>query len=196
MNFRLTCLAVAFVLSGLPFAAAQKPVSVEIDTSEGKIVVELNAEKAPKTVENFLKYVESKHYDGTVFHRVIRGFMIQGGGLDAQLKEKETKPPVKNEAGNGLKNKKYTIAMARTQDPHSATSQFFINTADNVQLNRESARDGYGYTVFGKVTDGTDVVDKIEGVQTSVRPNPAFPAMFMRDVPVEPITIKSVRVAK
>ncbi|MEM7294394.1 MAG: peptidylprolyl isomerase [Pseudomonadota bacterium] len=180
----------------LSIASGQDPVTVELDTSEGKIVLELNTEKAPKTVENFVKYVKSGHYEGTVFHRVIADFMIQGGGLDKELKEKPTEDPVRNEAGNGLRNDKYTVAMARTADPHSATSQFFINTKSNAFLNREQAQDGYGYTVFGKVTEGTEVVDKINKVQTHPRPNPAFPAMLMRDVPVNPIVIKSVKVVE
>ncbi len=182
---------------GGPLSAADgssNPVLVELDTTEGKIVLELNAEKAPKTVANFLDYAMSGHYEGTVFHRVIKDFMIQGGGMDKNLKEKEVKPPVRNEAGNGLKNDKYTVAMARTNDPHSATSQFFINTADNGFLNRDQAQDGYGYTVFGKVIEGMDIVDKIGTVKTGAHPNPAFPAMLMRDVPVTPITIKSAKV--
>jgi cyclophilin family peptidyl-prolyl cis-trans isomerase len=179
-----------------PLATAADPVVVEMETSKGKIVLELNAEKAPKTVDNFLKYVKDDFYSGTIFHRVIEDFMIQGGGRTADLTEKETLPPVRNEAGNGLENDRYTIAMARTGDPHSATSQFFINTADNDFLNRAQARDGYGYTVFGKVVEGKEVVDEIASVSTESRPDPAIPGNLMRDVPVEPVTIKSVKVVK
>jgi len=196
LKVQALCFATMFVVGG-PLSAADgssNPVLVELDTTEGKIVLELNAEKAPKTVANFLDYAMSGHYEGTVFHRVIKDFMIQGGGMDKNLKEKEVKPPVRNEAGNGLKNDKYTVAMARTNDPHSATSQFFINTADNGFLNRDQAQDGYGYTVFGKVIEGMDIVDKIGTVKTGAHPNPAFPAMLMRDVPVTPITIKSAKV--
>ncbi len=167
---------------------------VELDTSEGKILIELNAEKAPKSVANFLEYVNSGHYENTVFHRVIPGFMIQGGGMDKTLKEKETKPPIRNEAGNGLVNKKYTLAMARTNDPHSATCQFFINTADNAFLDPNVAQGSAGYAVFGRVVKGLDVVDKISATPTGPRQNPDFPAMLMRDVPITPIMIKSARV--
>jgi cyclophilin family peptidyl-prolyl cis-trans isomerase len=213
MSIRTFCVTATLVL-GVAVAAAQdvpgqeggngetsgnatntsSAPEVELDTTEGKILIELNPEKAPKTVTNFLDYVESGHYDGTVFHRVIDGFMIQGGGMDGNLKEKKTKPPVLNEADNGLINKKYTVAMARTGDPHSATCQFFINTADNTFLDRANAADGFGYTVFGRVVKGLDVVDKIGSTPTNARPNPAFPAMLMRDVPVTPIVIKSARV--
>ncbi len=171
-------------------------VAVEFDTSEGKFVIELDAQRAPKTVDNFLMYVESGHYEGTVFHRVIKGFMIQGGGMDGTLKEKKTRPPVQNEAGNGLTNDKYTVAMARTNDPHSATAQFFVNTKDNGFLNRDQARDGFGYTVFGKVIQGTEVVDKIESAKTQSMPNPTVPAVLMQDVPATPIVIKSAKVLK
>ena len=143
------------------------PPVVELDTNMGAIVIELNEEKAPKTVENFLNYVKSGHYDGTIFHRIIDGFMIQGGGMDAEMNEKATNAPVENEADNGLKNDKGTIAMARTQDPHSATSQFFINVKDNDFLNHSGKNmQGWGYTVFGKVTSGLDVIDKMRGVPT------------------------------
>ncbi|MCG8648388.1 MAG: peptidyl-prolyl cis-trans isomerase [Pirellulales bacterium] len=170
---------------------------VEIETSEGKIVLELNAEKAPKTVANFVQYVKSGHYEGTIFHRVISQFMIQGGGFDKDLKEKDTKPPVRNEAGNGLKNDKYTVAMARrTRDPHSATAQFFINTKKNDFLNRDQARDGYGYTVFGKVIRGMEVVDKIDRVPTGTRPHPKVAGLLMEDVPLSPVTIKSIKVVE
>lgn len=175
-------------------ATAAEPVRVSLETGKGKIVLELDAERAPKTVENFLRYVEDGHYAGTIFHRVIENFMIQGGGFDADMKEKKTLPPVRNEAGNGLKNEKYTIAMARTSNPHSATSQFFINTANNSFLNRSEAADGYGYTVFGKVVEGQSVVDAIAAVRTGSRPNPAAPSLLMENVPLEPVTIKGAEV--
>lgn len=140
---------------------------VELETSMGNIVIELNADKAPNTVANFIDYVKSGHYDGTIFHRVIDGFMIQGGGMDANMKEKATKKPIQNEADNGLTNDVGTIAMARTSDPHSATSQFFINVKDNGFLNYSGKNpQGWGYAVFGKVTEGMDVVNRIKGVPT------------------------------
>lgn len=140
---------------------------VLLETTAGDILLELYPDKAPKTVENFLKYVDEGFYDNTIFHRVINGFMIQGGGMDARMREKETHEPVENEADNGLKNERGTIAMARTMDPHSASAQFFINHADNDFLDhREPTPDGWGYAVFGKVIDGMDVVDKIAKVKT------------------------------
>ena len=143
---------------------------VNLHTNHGVITLELDAAKAPATVENFLKYVKAGHFDNTIFHRVIDGFMIQGGGFEPGMKQKPTQSPVKNEADNGLKNDKYTIAMARTSDPHSATAQFFINVADNGFLNHTAPNaQGWGYCVFGKVTAGTDVVDKIKGVGTGNR---------------------------
>ena len=161
---------------------------VQLETSMGDITIELNEEKAPKTVENFLNYVNSGHYEGTIFHRVIDGFMIQGGGMDAQMNEKKTNAPIENEADNGLKNDKGTIAMARTQDPHSATSQFFINVKDNDFLNHLGKNmQGWGYTVFGKVTDGMDVIEKMRSVATGRFGMHA-------DVPNEPITINSAKV--
>ncbi len=169
-------------------------VNVELQTSAGNIVLELDGNRAPRSVANFLKYVKSGHYNGTVFHRVIDGFMIQGGGLDRDLREKETLPPVENEAGNGLKNDKYSVAMARSGDPNSATSQFFINVADNGFLNREQSQDGYGYAVFGRVVSGQQVVDQIAKSPTRVQPNPLYPAMLLEDVPVTPIVVKAVRV--
>ena len=136
-------------------------------TGYGVITLELDAEKAPKSTANFLEYVAQGHYDGTIFHRVIDGFMIQGGGFDAQMQQKQTGEPIENEANNGLKNESYTIAMARTQDPHSATAQFFINVADNGFLNHtQPSVQGWGYAVFGKVVAGTEVVDQIRGVKT------------------------------
>ncbi|MGP9688003.1 peptidylprolyl isomerase [Psychrobacter sp. AOP22-C1-C5] len=164
------------------------PPVVELDTSMGAIVIELNEEKAPKTVENFLNYVKSGHYDGTIFHRIIDGFMIQGGGMDAEMNEKSTNAPVENEADNGLKNDVGTIAMARTQDPHSATSQFFINVKDNDFLNHSGKNmQGWGYTVFGKVTSGMDVIEKMRGVPTGRFGMHA-------DVPKEPVVINSATI--
>ncbi len=140
---------------------------VRLHTRFGTITIELNPDKAPKTVENFLRYVKRGHYDKTLFHRVINGFMIQGGGFESGMRQKPTDAPIENEAANGLRNEKYTIAMARTADPHSATAQFFINVADNDFLNHTApTMQGWGYCVFGKVVDGTDVVDRIKAVHT------------------------------
>ncbi len=159
---------------------------VEIQTNMGNIEVELNPEKAPNTVKNFLQYVHSGFYDGTVFHRVIKGFMIQGGGFTKDMKQKKTLPPIAIESNNGLKNDIGTIAMARTSDPNSATSQFFINTKDNSFLNYSApTAQGYGYAVFGKVIKGMDVVEKIENVKTSTQG-------YMGDVPVNQVIIEKV----
>ncbi|GIX52172.1 peptidyl-prolyl cis-trans isomerase [Sphaerotilus sp. FB-3] len=156
---------------------------VELQTNLGTIRIELDAERAPLSTENFLNYVRSGHYDGTVFHRVIKGFMVQGGGMEPGLKQKPTKGEIKNEANNGLKNDKYTLAMARTNAPHSATAQFFINTANNDFLNfRSESAQGWGYAVFGRVVDGTAIVDQIEKVRTGSRG-------FHDDVPVEDVVI-------
>jgi peptidyl-prolyl cis-trans isomerase A (cyclophilin A) len=160
---------------------------VTLDTSLGVIKIALDREKAPKTVDNFLKYVESKHYDGSIFHRVIPGFMIQGGGMTADMKEKATRPPVVNEAKNGLRNSRGTIAMARTADPNSATAQFFINVKDNHSL--DFGISGAGYAVFGKVLEGMDVVDKIVAVPTSSKG-------MHQNVPVTPVVIKTARETK
>ncbi|MFT4171807.1 MAG: peptidylprolyl isomerase [Rhodocyclaceae bacterium] len=161
---------------------------IKIHTSKGVITLELNDEKAPETVKNFLAYAEAGHYDGTVFHRVIDGFMIQGGGHLADMSQKPAPNTVKNEANNGLKNDRGTIAMARTQDPHSASAQFFINVADNEFLNfRSESAQGWGYCVFGKVTEGMDVVDAIKSVKTGKR-------SFYQDVPSEDIVIEKVEV--
>jgi len=169
-------------------AGAANP-QVELKTTLGTIVVELDVEKAPLTVENFLQYVKDGHYDGTVFHRVIPGFMIQGGGFTADFKEKTTRAPIRNEAGNGLRNATGTLAMARRPDPHSATAQFFINVADNNSLNfRFPTQEGHGYAVFGKVVKGMDVVERIVKVQTG--PGPAG----HQNVPVKPIIIESAKV--
>ena len=141
---------------------------VRLHTSLGFITLELDAGKAPKTVANFLAYVKAGHYDNTVFHRVINGFMVQGGGFEPGMRQKPTQAPIENEAGNGLKNDRYTVAMARTSDPHSATAQFFINVADNAFLNHSApTAQGWGYCVFGKVVEGHDVVDQIKGVTTT-----------------------------
>ena len=163
---------------------------VTLHTNRGDIVIELNAEKAPKTVENFVSYVNDGFYDGTIFHRVINNFMIQGGGFDANMKQKPTKDSIQNEADNGLKNDRYTLAMARTSDPHSATAQFFINVSDNDFLNFTSPTpNGWGYAVFGKVVEGTEVVDQIKGVQTGNRG-------FHQDVPAEAIIIEKAELAQ
>ncbi|MEI2677902.1 MAG: peptidylprolyl isomerase [Burkholderiaceae bacterium] len=156
---------------------------VELHTSHGLIVAELDDVKAPLSTANFIAYVEKGHFDGTIFHRVIKGFMIQGGGFDAEMKQKACDDPIKNEASNGLKNQRYTLAMARTSDPHSATAQFFINANDNEFLNFKAENaSGWGYAVFGKVVAGTDVVDAIERVKTGRKG-------FHDDVPTEPVVI-------
>lgn len=161
---------------------------VKLSTNFGDITLELNAEKAPITVANFLQYVESGFYDGVIFHRVINDFMIQGGGFDANMKQKSTKVEIKNEADNGLANDKYTVAMARTSIPDSASSQFFINIADNEFLNHTApTSSGWGYCVFGKVVAGMDVVDKIKAVKTTSNAG-------HRDVPIEPVMIEKASV--
>jgi peptidyl-prolyl cis-trans isomerase A (cyclophilin A) len=175
------------VTFGTAVLAADAP-QVTLKTTMGDIVLELDQEKAPKTVANFLQYVKSGHYKGTIFHRVIDGFMIQGGGMDEKLVTKKTGKPVKNEANNGLLNVSYSVAMARTADPDSATSQFFINVADNTPLDYPG-RDGFGYTVFGKVVQGQEVVDKIKGVVVD-------DVRGQANVPVVPIVIKSASVVK
>ena len=170
--------------------AIAAPVKVLMETSAGNIELELYQDKAPKTVENFLKYVNSGFYNGTIFHRVIKDFMIQGGGFTQDMNQKPTNAPIANEAYNGLKNDRGTIAMARTNDPHSATSQFFINHKDNSFLNyKAQTTAGWGYAVFGKVTKGMDVVDKIANVKTGSKG-------FHQDVPVENVIIKSIKVIK
>lgn len=179
------CLGAILTLPGQS-KAAQLPL-VQIETSMGDIVVELNSEKAPQTVSNFLFYVKTGFYTNTIFHRVIDGFMIQGGGFTPDMQQKEiTRKPVMNEAANGLKNDPYTIAMARTSDPHSATAQFFINVADNASLNyKNSTVGGFGYAVFGKVVKGQDVVDRIKSVSTgNTGPH--------QNVPKDPVVIKSI----
>ena len=161
---------------------------IKLHTNFGIIALELDAEKAPESAKNFLAYAEAGHYDNTIFHRVIDGFMIQGGGFEPGMKQKPCKAPIKNEADNGLKNNAYTIAMARTSDPHSATAQFFINVADNEFLNFKAPNgNGWGYCVFGKVVEGTDVVDKIKGVKTGN-------AGFHQDVPKEDVIIERAEI--
>ena len=162
---------------------------VEMKTNQGSIVIELYADKAPKTVENFLQYVKDGFYNGTIFHRVIDGFMIQGGGFEPGMNQKPTNAPIQNEAANGLKNDRYTVAMARTGDPHSATAQFFINVKDNAFLNHTApSGQGWGYCVFGKVVEGMDVVDKIKGVKTGSKG-------FHQDVPADDVVIQKAEVA-
>ena len=178
--FTTAVAAIALCASGA--ALAQK---VKLATSAGDIVVELDAAKAPKSVANFLEYVKAGHYNGTIFHRVIDNFMIQGGGMTTDMKEKETRPPIPLESRNGLTNQRGTIAMARTQDPNSATAQFFINVKDNDFLNQTQARDGNGYAVFGKVVQGMDVVDKIRATPTGAG-----------DVPLQQVVIKKATVEK
>jgi cyclophilin family peptidyl-prolyl cis-trans isomerase len=183
-------LIAAFLLGAMMltpvFAQDGKNPRVVMETNYGKITVELYADKAPISVKNFLHYVDDKHYDGTTFHRVIADFMIQGGGFEPGLKEKKTRDPIKNEAGNGVKNERGTIAMARTNDADSATSQFYINTVDNKKLDRANTKDNVGYAVFGRVIDGMDVVDAIRRVKTEDVPG-------HEDVPVKDVIIRSVR---
>jgi peptidyl-prolyl cis-trans isomerase A (cyclophilin A) len=181
---RLLLFSLIFVVAAAVPALGQSP-KVNINTNLGKIVVELDAAKAPKTVENFLAYVDSKFYDGTIFHRVIDGFMIQGGGHTKDMQRKTTKEPVVNESKNGLSNARGTIAMARTNDPNSATSQFFINSVDNARGLDAGKAGEWGYTVFGKVVEGMDVVDKISKVKTTTTAG-------NQNVPVDPVIIESI----
>jgi cyclophilin family peptidyl-prolyl cis-trans isomerase len=161
---------------------------VEVTTNHGTFTIQLDPAKAPKSVDNFLRYVDSKHYDGTVFHRVIPTFMIQGGGFDQKLEKRPVQAPIQNEADNGLKNLRGTVAMARTNDPHSATSQFFVNVTDNAFLDHQAkSGPGWGYTVFGKVIDGMDAVDKIKAVKTGEM------GPFSKDAPQQLVIITSVR---
>ena len=186
---QIMTMVAAFSLSGaMQLVQAADARHVLLKTNLGDIELELNPEKAPKSVENFLQYVKSGQYNGTIFHRVIGNFMIQGGGFDKNMREKPTRAPVSNEAKNGLKNDTYTIAMARTSDPHSATAQFFINTSNNNMLNSPGA-DGSGYAVFGKVVKGKEVVDKIKQVSTGSRgPH--------QDVPTQVIVIESATITQ
>jgi len=187
--FVVISVLVTFVTAGVGMAAAGNP-KVEMETSKGKIVIELFPANAPETVKNFLNYVDTKFYDGTIFHRVIPNFMIQGGGFTADMKTKPAGAPIKNEADNDLKNDRGTIAMARTGDPHSATAQFFINTVNNDFLNHKSkTQQGWGYVVFGKVISGMEVIDAISAVKTVTRGR-------YRDIPAETIEIRSAGVLK
>ena len=173
----------AALAPGLTVPAAAADPQVRLETSSGAIVLALDAAKAPATVENFLAHVDAGHYDNTLFHRVIPGFMIQGGGFDPDFRQKETREPIKNEADNGLKNLRGTIAMARTNDPHSATAQFFINSVDNDFLNHTAPDPrGWGYAVFGRVTEGLEVVDAISQAPTGAKNG-------HQDVPLEPIVL-------
>lgn len=194
MRLGLALTATLLVLVGLIFLVPMgqpgqqkgaNPVVI-IETSLGTIRVELFADKAPETVKNFLQYVDDRFYDGLIFHRVIKDFMIQGGGFEPGMKPRKTRPPIKNESANGLSNRRGTIAMARTAEPDSATSQFYINVRDNTFLDRNQARDGVGYCVFGQVIEGMEVVDKISLVKTTSRAG-------HRDVPEEDVLIKSIR---
>ncbi len=182
----LLCFVVVGMVAGT--ARAANPVVV-VETSHGSFKVELFEDKAPVTVKNFLKYVEDKHYDGTIFHRVISDFMIQGGGFEPGMKEKKTRDPIKNESANGLSNLKGTLAMARTPEPDSASAQWFVNVKDNTFLDKAKARDGAGYCVFGRVIDGMDVVEKIKGVDTDT-------VKGHENVPTKDVVIKSIKVSK
>jgi peptidyl-prolyl cis-trans isomerase B (cyclophilin B) len=161
---------------------------VKLHTNQGEITIDLDEQRAPLTVANFLQYVEDGHYDNTIFHRVIDGFMIQGGGFEPGMKQKATRAPVKNEADNGVKNVAYTVAMARTSEPHSASSQFFINVSDNAFLDHTApTSNGWGYCVFGRVTEGTDVVDRIKGIETGRKGG-------HQDVPLDDVVIEKAEV--
>ena len=186
---RLVSASLLALTLGLAAAAPSWAQRVKFATSEGDFVIELDAAKAPKTVDNFVKYVNAKHYDGTIFHRVIETFMIQGGGMKPDMSEKPTRPPIPLESRNGLNNARGTVAMARTMVPDSATSQFFINVTDNAFLDAANARDGNGYAVFGKVVQGMDVVDKIKSVPTAN-------AGPHQNVPVKPVLIKTATLEK
>jgi len=189
-SMKRTLISVMAVLAICFAAIAGDNSRVDLDTSKGKIVLELYSDKAPQTVKNFLAYVDAGFYDGTIFHRVMPGFMIQGGGFTADMKQKRTQPPIQNEADNGLRNQRGTIAMARTQNPHSATAQFFINTKDNDFLNHKGkSPQGWGYVVFGRVVEGIGVVDAISNVSTVTRGG-------YRNVPTEPIVITKVNRSK
>jgi peptidyl-prolyl cis-trans isomerase A (cyclophilin A) len=186
MKTRLAALALAALTSAVPAWAQQK---VKFATSLGDIVLELDAAKAPRSVDNFVQYVKAGHYDGTIFHRVIENFMIQGGGMKPDMSEKPTRAPIPLESRNGLTNVRGTVAMARTMDPNSATAQFFINVKDNPFLDQANARDGNGYTVFGKVVAGMDVVDKIKAV-------PVQDKAGHQNVPATPVIIKKATLEK
>ncbi len=185
-RFALACVGAALAITGASSANAQQ---VRLATSAGEIVIALAPDKAPKTVANFVQYVKAGHYDGTVFHRVIDGFMIQGGGMDAKLHEKPTRAPIALEARNGLSNVRGSVAMARTSVPDSATAQFFINVADNLRLDAANAPDGNGYAVFGRVVQGMDVVDRIKSVAVGNQG-------LHQNVPLEPVLIQKATVAE
>lgn len=189
--FAWISLAIALPILSATCVHAADPVMVSMTTSKGDVMIELMPEKSPQSVANFLQYIEEGFYDGTVFHRVIPGFMVQAGGRDLQLKKKSTRDSIVNEASNGLLNDRYTLAMARTGDPNSATSQFFVNTADNAGLNRPNP-DGHGYAVFGKVVAGFEVIDAIEKTPTGKFADPDGRGAMLEDVPTEPITIESM----
>ncbi len=182
----ILCFVVFSVVAGT--ARAANPV-VAVETNHGTFKIELFEDKAPGTVKNFLKYAEDKHYDGTIFHRVIPTFMIQGGGFEPGMKEKKSRDPIKNESSNGLSNLKGTIAMARTGEPNSATAQWYVNVKDNTFLDKAKAADGVGYCVFGRVIEGLDVVDKIKAVDTDT-------VKSFENVPTKDVVIKSVKVVK
>lgn len=184
LKMSLTVMALAAALS--TSAQAQ---TVRISTSMGDVTVQLDRAKAPKSVENFLQYAKDGHYEGTVFHRVIADFMVQAGGMNAEMVEKATRAPIELESSNGLSNVRGTIAMARTSVPNSATSQFYINVKDNLMLDKANSRDGHGYAVFGKVTAGMDVVDKIRAVEVASKG-------MHQNVPVKPVVIKKVSITK
>lgn len=185
-QFRRLLMAILLACGLSSAALAEK---VRLSTSVGEIVLELDREKAPRTVDNFIGYVKSGHYAGTIFHRVIPNFMVQGGGMDKAMSEKKTGAPIPLESRNGLKNERGTVAMARTNDPNSATAQFFINVQDNAFLDQPNSRDGNGYAVFGRVVEGMDVVDKIREMPTTTKgPH--------QNVPVEPILIKKASLEK
>jgi peptidyl-prolyl cis-trans isomerase A (cyclophilin A) len=186
---RLALAGLLALTLGLAAADPSWAQRVKLATSEGDIVIELDAAKAPKTVDNFIKYVNAKHYDGTIFHRVIETFMIQGGGMKPDMSEKPVRAPIPLESRNGLNNARGSVAMARTMVPDSATSQFFINVVDNAFLDAANSRDGNGYAVFGKVVQGMDIVDKIKSVPTAN-------AGPYQNVPVKPVLIKTATVEK
>ena len=188
MTTKLLARAAASLALGLLLAGAAHAEKVRLATSMGDIVVDLDAAKAPKTVANFVEYVKAGHYDGTIFHRVIGNFMIQGGGMEPGMKEKPTRAPIPLESRNGLSNARGTVAMARTSIPDSATAQFFINVKDNAFLDQPNSPDGNGYAVFGRVVEGMDVVDKIKGVRTGSKG-------FHQDVPVDDVLIQKAEVA-
>ncbi|MFT3665552.1 peptidylprolyl isomerase [Piscinibacter sp.] len=189
MNVRRIGHALLTAALALGVHAAAQAQKVKLATSAGDIVVELDAAKAPKSVANFVEYVKAGHYDGTVFHRVIPNFMIQGGGMTPDMNEKATRAPIPLESGNGLENRRGTIAMARTMDPNSATAQFFINVTDNAFLDKANSRDGNGYAVFGKIVSGMETVDKIRAVPTGNKG-------MHQNVPLEPVVIKKATLEK